>query len=109
MRLGPTAHASTCDYHPNRVSVRRDQQQAGHNRMMQLIHGGEVSETLAKAREELRRVRREQMRPLAAAAAEARMKNAVAEKKAKASEAPMKKKVKLMPAWEEGGVSKNAS
>jgi len=107
IRIGPTAHASTCSYHPNRVQLRRDQLDAGQNRMMQLVHGGEVSEALAEAREELRRKRREMLRPLAAKAAEERMKKAAVEQKDMVPvEAPKKKKIKLLPAWEEGGHAK---
>jgi len=76
--------------------------------MMELVHGGEVSEELAKAREELRRKRREMMRPLAAAAAEERLKKAQEQKKHEPNpvETPKKRKVKLLPAWEEGGYAK---
>lgn len=113
IRLGEVAHAPTCSYHPNRVGLRRDQRDANDSRMMQLVHGGEVSEQLTAARNELRQRRRAMMRPLAAKAAEERLRKAQEEQKMKKSGSPTaesskKKKVKLLPAWEEGGHSKKA-
>jgi hypothetical protein len=102
LRIGETAHALTCTYHPNRVQLRRDQKEAEANRMMLHVHGGEVSEALAQAREDLRRRRREAIRPLALKAAEERAKTAAEERQGMSltEQAKKKRKVKLVPAWE---------
>lgn len=80
---------------------------------MGLVHGGEVSAELTRARDEFRERRREEMRPRLAEAAEARMKQSLEQKRQNLSstgETPPRKKnkVKLVPAWEEGGRSKKA-
>lgn len=79
---------------------------------MGLVHGGEVSPELTRARDEFRQRRREEMRPKLAEAAEARRKQALEQKRQGSSTAgqpaPKKTKVKLVPAWEEGGTTKRA-
>lgn len=83
---------------------------------MGLVHGGEVSAELAKARDEFRQRRREEIRPWVAEAAEARRKKAMEAQQQQNGEgasgtgAPprKKRKVKLVPAWEEGGLTKRA-
>ncbi|KAI7775480.1 hypothetical protein LA080_006768 [Diaporthe eres] len=113
IRLGPTAHATFCTYHPNKVNLTKSQQDAARNRIMGLVHGGEVSAELARAREDLRRRRREEIRPKAAEAAEARRRLQKEQDKgqeARADGPPKKKKqkVKLVAPWEEGGWTKKA-
>lgn len=81
---------------------------------MGLVHGGEVSAELSRARDEFRQRRREEMRPKLAEAAEARMKMMLEQKRQQSlsstGETPPRKKnkVKLVPAWEEGGWTKKA-
>lgn len=99
MRIGDTAHGPACPYNPNKVQLRADKIAANHNSMTELVHGRPISEALEQARKESVEKRRAAMRPLAAAAAEARMKANQVEKK----EVPKKSKVKLAPAWREGG------
>lgn len=115
IRLGPTAHATFCTYHPNKVNLTKSQQDAARSRIMGLVHGGEVSAELARAREDLRRRRREEIRPKAAEAAEARMRLQKEQNKgrdqAQMEEGPpekKKRKVKLVAPWEEGGWTKKA-
>lgn len=116
IRLGPTAHATFCTYHPNKVNLTKSQQEAARSRIMGLVHGGEVSAELARAREDLRRRRREEIRPKAAEAAEARIRlqqreqnrdqEAVQSKDGQPEK--KKRKVKLVAPWEEGGWTKKA-
>ncbi|PSR78384.1 hypothetical protein BD289DRAFT_486068 [Coniella lustricola] len=118
IRIGPTAHATFCTYHPNKVSLTRSQQEAARARIMGLVHGSKVSAQLAEARDAFRQRRREEMRPKVAAAAEARLEQARKEKQAsgngnatgeEAKEAfKRKRKVKLVPAREEGGKARRA-
>lgn len=80
---------------------------------MGLVHGGEVSAELARAREDLRRRRREEIRPKAAEAAEARMRlqkeqNKGQEGKVDGQPEKKKRKVKLVAPWEEGGWTKKS-
>lgn len=82
---------------------------------MGLVHGGEVSAELARAREDLRRRRREEIRPKAAEAAEARMrlhreqnKDQEAAQGKDGQPEKKKRKVKLVAPWEEGGWTKKA-
>lgn len=116
IRLGPTAHATFCTYHPNKVNLTKSQQDAARARIMGLVHGGEVSAELARAREDLRRRRREEIRPKAADAAEARMR-LHREQQVKSGQGPVradgppekkKRKVKLVAPWEEGGGTRKA-
>lgn len=114
LRIGATAHATFCIYHPNKVNLTKTQQEAARARIMGLVHGGEVSAELSRARDEFRQRRREEMRPKLAEAAEAR-RNQMLEQKRQQSlsstgETPPRKKnkVKLLPPWQEGGRSKRA-
>lgn len=77
---------------------------------MGLVHGGEVSAELAKARDELRERRRVEIRAKAAEAAEARRLQSAELKRAAPPqpEQEKKKKVKLVAPWEEGGRTKKA-
>lgn len=116
IRLGPTAHATFCIYHPNKVNLTKNQQERARARIMGLVHGGEVSAELTKARDEFRQRRREEIRPWVAEAAEARRKKAMEQQQQQNGEgasgtgapARKKRKVKLVPAWEEGGLTKRA-
>lgn len=112
MRIGSYAHGIFCIYHPNSVNMTQAQKDAEQERIMGLVHGGEVSPELAKARDAFRERRRAEMRPKMAEAAEARTKQALEQKKRhvpspRAGQAtPKKPKVKLVAAWEEGGRTK---
>lgn len=80
---------------------------------MGLVHGGEVSAELAKARDDLRQRRRVEIRAKVAEAAEARRKEAMEEKRSATSppekeKEKKRKKVKLVAPWEEGGWTKKA-
>ncbi|KAI3396140.1 hypothetical protein diail_403, partial [Diaporthe ilicicola] len=112
IRLGPTAQATFCTYHPNKVNLAKSQQEAARTRIMGLVHGGEVSAELDRAREDLRRRRREEIRPKAPEAAEARLRleQKQSQGQANADGPPQKKKrkVKLVAPWEEGGWVKKA-
>lgn len=77
---------------------------------MGLVHGGEISAELAKARDELRQRRREEIRPKVAEAAEARRRQAmdmIGEGPAPPGK-QRRKRVKLVAPWEEGGRTKRA-
>ncbi len=121
IRLGGSAHAVTCIYHPDKKQMRRDQIDAIQDDMMQNVHGG-VSNALTEARKARNERVRKEVMPLAAAAAERRAQEAAAQKKemeaqkraaeakrkadAKASgqmtwEEPPKRRPRLLPAWEE--------
>ncbi|KAH7407170.1 hypothetical protein BKA64DRAFT_742850 [Cadophora sp. MPI-SDFR-AT-0126] len=112
IRLGDTAHARHCSYHPDKVRLRSDQREANARNMAELVHGGPVSEALANARVAHNAKRRETLRPLALEAAEkrARAMKEEAEAKAKArgnpggsssSFTPRVKRPKLIAPWEE--------
>ncbi|CAN8104598.1 unnamed protein product [Discula destructiva] len=114
LRIGATAHSTFCIYHPNKVNLTKTQRDAARDRIMGLVHGGEVSPELTRARDEFRQRRREEMRPKLAEAAEARMKQQHEQQQQKRQGSfaangqarPKKTKFKLMPAWEEGGTTK---
>lgn len=114
LRIGATAHATFCIYHPNKVNLTKTQQEAARARIMGLVHGGEVSAELSRARDEFRQRRREEMRPKLAEAAEARRNQMLEQKRQQSLSStgptpPRKKnKVKLLPPWEEGGRTKRA-
>lgn len=99
------------------MNLTKAQQEAARARIMGLVHGGEVSPELTRARDEFRQRRREEMRPKLAEAAEARMKQAAEEQKRHrllsrgvngSGQVGTKRKVKLVPAWEEGGTTKRS-
>lgn len=73
IRIGETAHAIFCIYHPYQVKPTQAQKDEARSRIMGLVHGGEVSADLLRAREELAQRRQEEMRPKLAGAAEARL------------------------------------
>ncbi|KAM3069584.1 hypothetical protein ACMFMG_005685 [Clarireedia jacksonii] len=101
IRMGNKAHARTCPNHPDHSRLQKAQIAARQTQLTQLVHGGPVNEILEQARTTRNQERRVSMRPLAAAAAEARMKEqglgGVAEKKGGVK----RKRVNLKPAWEE--------
>lgn len=112
--LGSTAHATFCIYHPNKVDITKDQREAARNRILGLVHGGEISAELTKARDELRERRRVAMRPKVAEAAEARRKAAKRQQEesndtAGGSTPNKKQKVTLVAPWEEDGWEKKSS
>ncbi|KAK2627614.1 hypothetical protein QTJ16_003580 [Diplocarpon rosae] len=102
IRIGVTAHARTCVYHPDQVALGDEETAASARQMTELVHGGPISEALAKARVERENTRRMAIRPLAAEAAEKRM-QAQREAEGDKGGRPSGKKVKtkLVPAWEE--------
>lgn len=107
IRLGPSAHAVTCSYHPNKKQMRRDQIDAIKDDMMQNVHGG-VSTALTEARKARNERVRKEVMPLAAAAAERRAQEAAAQRKEmeaqkRAAEAKRKADVKAAGqlTWEE--------
>lgn len=111
LRLGAIAHATFCIYHPNKVNLTKTQKEAAREKIMGLVHGGEVSAELARARDELRERRRAEMRPKVAEAAEARRKLAMQQQRGSgggsaADQLHKRKKVKLVAPWEEGGRTK---
>lgn len=112
LRLGATAHATFCLYHPNKVNLTKNQKEAARNKLMGLVHGGEVSAELSKARDQLRERRRAEIRPKVAEAAEARRRLAMTEHQegssTQAGKLPKKKRVKLIAPWEEGGLKKRS-
>ncbi|KAG6365718.1 hypothetical protein INS49_007329 [Diaporthe citri] len=91
IRLGPSAHATFCTYHPNKVNLTKSQQDAARSsRIMGLVHGGEAAE-----------------------AAEARMRLQKEQNKGQEAQTDgppdkKKRKVKLVAPWEEGGWTKKA-
>ncbi|KAG4442144.1 hypothetical protein IFR05_002357 [Cadophora sp. M221] len=113
MRIGETAHARHCSYHPDTIRLRADQKDASDRNMAELVHGGPVSEALAQARIQHNAKRREKLRPLALEAAQKRAQAMKEEADAHATEkanatgsgrdighAP-RKKPKLIAPWEE--------
>lgn len=113
IRHGAIAHATFCIYHPNKVNLTKTQKEAARNKIMGLVHGGEVSAELSKARDELRERRRAEIRPKVAEAAEARRKLALQQQQEESgsgasTRVSRKKRVKLVAPWEEGGRKKKA-
>jgi hypothetical protein len=99
-RLGEMAHAPTCIYNPKRVQMRKEQEQVIQGQLTALVHGGPVSETLEKARGARNERVRAELRPLAAQAAERRMREM--EQKRKEEEGVVKKRrLNLHAPWEE--------
>ncbi|PBP22023.1 ring finger protein [Diplocarpon rosae] len=101
IRIGVTAHARTCVYHPDQVTVSHEETAAAARQMTELVHGGPVSEALAKARVERENTRRVAIRPLAAEAAEKRMQAQREAEGDRGGRSSGKVKTKLVPAWEE--------
>jgi hypothetical protein len=87
-------------YHPRRVQVRRGQEQAVQGQLTQLVHGGPVSEALEQARGRRNERVRAELRPLAAQAAERRMREMEQQKEDEKGEAK-KRKLNLHAPWEE--------
>ncbi|KAF3766467.1 hypothetical protein M406DRAFT_356347 [Cryphonectria parasitica EP155] len=111
LRFGDVGHATFCIYHPNKVNLTKAQKEKARARIMGLVHGGEVSAELSRARDEFRKRRREEMRPKLAEAAETRRKKAMEEQGGGGTRksnmpAAKKRKVKLVAPWEEGGWTK---
>ena len=104
MRIGNEAHAPTCVYHPRKLQKSKAQQAAGQAQMTETLLGAPASEALLRARGARNERIRVEIRPKAAEAAEARMKAMREMEKGKEENGePMtkKKRVKLLPAWEE--------
>lgn len=118
MRIGESAHASSCPYNPNhqgtgRTLARNPTNTANDPRtrdLTNLVHGGPISAALAEARSELNHRRNARIRVEAREAAEKRMRAMEAnktEEKKNEEAARKRRKTKLTPAWEEGGVRKH--
>ncbi|TVY46806.1 E3 ubiquitin-protein ligase [Lachnellula occidentalis] len=123
MRIGETAHAATCSYHPDRRQMSRSQVDARQMQMTELVHGGRISDALVQARYARNERVKAEVRPLAALAAERRRREAEERRKEvvvqkKASEAKRKAEAReagtlsswnespkmrprLLPPWEE--------
>ncbi|PQE29386.1 ring finger protein [Rutstroemia sp. NJR-2017a WRK4] len=101
IRMGNKAHTRTCPNHPDHFRLRKDQIAARQTQLTQLVHGGPVNEVLEQARAARNQERRVSMRPLAAAAAEARMKEQSAGGAGETKVLLKRKRVNLKPAWEE--------
>jgi hypothetical protein len=99
-RRGEEAHAPTCTYHPRRVQMRRDQEQAVQGQLTALVHGGPVSETLERARGARNARVRAELRPLAAQAAERRMREMEQNRKEEKG-VEKKRRLNLHAPWEE--------
>ncbi|KAB8300133.1 hypothetical protein EYC80_000363 [Monilinia laxa] len=80
IRYGPTAHSRNCPNNPDPHKLSQSQMEARETHLTQLVHGGPINERLNQARYARNAARREQMRPLALAAAEQRLKNQTSEK-----------------------------
>ncbi|KAF7874823.1 hypothetical protein EAF04_001997 [Stromatinia cepivora] len=101
IRLGEAAHGRNCPNHPDSFKLSRNQISAREANLTQLVHGGPVNERLAQARYAKQKQRRDEMRPLALAAAEQRMKDQALTKAESQPSGPPKKKAKLVAPWEE--------
>jgi hypothetical protein len=80
--------------------MRRDQERAVQGQLTQLVHGGPVSETLEQARGRRNERVRAELRPLAAQAAERRMREMEQQKKEEKG-GEKKRKLSLHAPWEE--------
>lgn len=104
MRIGDEAHAPTCDYHPRKRQKTKAQQAAGQVQMTESLLGAPASEALLRARDARNERVRAELRPKALEAAEARMKaerERVREEAKNQTPEMKKRKVRLLPAWEE--------
>jgi hypothetical protein len=103
MRVGEEAHAPTCSYHPRKQPKTKAQLAAGEAQMTESLLGAPASEALLRARDARNQRVREELRPKAFEAAEARLKaeRERAKEERKRSPEPKKRKVRLLPAWEE--------
>ncbi|KAJ8064808.1 hypothetical protein OCU04_007118 [Sclerotinia nivalis] len=101
IRLGGTAHGRNCPNHPDSFKLSRNQISARETNLTQLVHGGPVNERLTKAKYAKQKQRRDEMRPLALAAAEQRMKDQALTKEKSPPSGPPKKRAKLIAPWEE--------
>ncbi|CZT43930.1 uncharacterized protein RSE6_04042 [Rhynchosporium secalis] len=109
LRIGLTAHARHCSNHPEPTRLLSSEKDARARTMAELVHGGPVSEALAKARDARNEKRRVLLRPLALEAAEKRAMEEAGRKKEVGESlsgggngsGPARKKVKLVQAWEE--------
>lgn len=101
IRLGRTAHGRNCPNHPDSFKLSRNQISARETNLTRLVHGGPVNERLSKAKYARQKQMRDELRPLALAAAEQRMKDEALAKEKSLSSAPPKKRVKLVAPWEE--------
>ncbi|PMD24650.1 hypothetical protein NA56DRAFT_566586 [Hyaloscypha hepaticicola] len=99
--IGEEAHAVHCMYHPRRVNMRRDQERAAQGQLTQMVHGGPISEALEQARGRRNERVRAELRPLAAQAAERRMREMEQQKKEEEKTGTKKRKLNLHAPWEE--------
>lgn len=99
--IGEEAHAVHCMYHPRRVNMRRDQERAAQGQLTQMVHGGPISEALEQARGRRNERVRAELRPLAAQAAERRMREIDQQKKEEEKAGTKKRKLNLHAPWEE--------
>ncbi|KAG4034259.1 hypothetical protein MFRU_003g02320 [Monilinia fructicola] len=99
IRHGPTAHGRNCPNHPDPYQLSQRQLEARETDLTRLAHGGPINERLNQARHARNAARREQMRPLALAAAEQRLKDQASKRENSGS--PPRKKTKLVAPWEE--------
>ncbi|TEY71646.1 hypothetical protein BOTCAL_0089g00250 [Botryotinia calthae] len=103
IRLGDSAHGRNCPNHPDSHKLSRGQILANQTALTNLVHGRPIDERQIRAKYAKQAARRDEMRPLALAAAEQRMKQQALEKSDSDSSksGPPKKKTKLVGAWEE--------
>ncbi|TGO89658.1 hypothetical protein BPOR_0099g00130 [Botrytis porri] len=103
LRLGDKAHGRNCPNHPDSHKLSRGQALARETALTNLVHGGPVNEAQIQAKYAKQAARRQEMRPLALAAAEQRMKEQALAKSDSDSgnSGRPKKKTKLVGAWEE--------
>ncbi|CAD6439889.1 e353e3c9-b53f-4bfd-bbc3-6680492c8174 [Sclerotinia trifoliorum] len=101
IRLGRTAHGRNCPNHPDSSKLSQNQISARETNLTQLVHGGPVNELLTKAKYAKQKQRRDELRPLALAAAEQRMKDEALAKRKSPTSGPAKKKAKLVAPWKE--------
>ncbi|RAL67589.1 hypothetical protein DID88_008342 [Monilinia fructigena] len=80
IRHGPTAHSRNCPNHPDPHKLSQSQMKAHETHLTQLAHGRPINERLYQARYARNAARREQMRPLALAAAEQKLRDQTSEK-----------------------------
>lgn len=87
-------------YHPRRIQTPRNQEATVQGQLTQLVHGGPISETLEKARSRRNERVRAELRPLAAQAAERRMREMEQNRKEEKG-GEKKRRLNLHAPWEE--------
>ncbi len=81
--------------------MRRDQERAAQGLLTQMVHGGPISEALEQARGRRNERVRAELRPLAAQAAERRMREMDQQNKEEEKAGSKKRKLNLHAPWEE--------